>query len=264
LLLFHETRGNPRFSGSLPDLPELPGSPLRNVEDWHPRRHSIYGCHRGYGTTGRASVHNIKRVGARSILFGMPGINGCLSPIFVSIPNFGLVRAAGVNRGMGRANIGEKESIAARGNIGMKETESVSITEISAIAPELLAIYRASEYRVEDADPPFVMYVDQPCLDLVLFMKRHGAQRALFISAWNPASLPRSEAENQAAQEDLEVNLKTWGYRVFHGIGEDPMGGGAPVSRAAVRLACVKHAASVQSEPGSNSSVHILFLTQKT
>ena len=34
--------------------------------------------------------------------------------------------------------------------------------------------------------------------------------------------------------------------------------------RAAVRLACVKHAASVQSEPGSNSSVHILFLTQKT
>ena len=30
--------------------------------------------------------------------------------------------------------------------------------------------------------------------------------------------------------------------------------------RAAVRLACVKHAASVQSEPGSNSSVQILKL----
>ena len=29
--------------------------------------------------------------------------------------------------------------------------------------------------------------------------------------------------------------------------------------RAAVRLACVKHAASVQSEPGSNSSVQYLF-----
>ena len=29
--------------------------------------------------------------------------------------------------------------------------------------------------------------------------------------------------------------------------------------RAAVRLACVKHAASVQSEPGSNSSVQSLF-----
>ena len=28
---------------------------------------------------------------------------------------------------------------------------------------------------------------------------------------------------------------------------------------AAVRLACVKHAASVQSEPGSNSSVQSLF-----
>ena len=29
---------------------------------------------------------------------------------------------------------------------------------------------------------------------------------------------------------------------------------------AAVRLACVKHTASVQSEPGSNSSVQSLFL----
>lgn len=32
---------------------------------------------------------------------------------------------------------------------------------------------------------------------------------------------------------------------------------------AAVRLACVKHAASVQSEPGSNSSVQSLFATRK-
>lgn len=31
-------------------------------------------------------------------------------------------------------------------------------------------------------------------------------------------------------------------------------------TRAAVRLACVKHAASVQSEPGSNSSVQFLLL----
>ena len=33
--------------------------------------------------------------------------------------------------------------------------------------------------------------------------------------------------------------------------------------RAAARLACVKHSASVQSEPGSNSSVQSLFLTQR-
>src|SRR5450830_1431176 len=45
----------------------------------------------------------------------------------------------------------------------------------------------------------------------------------------------------------------------------------ARLPRAAVRLACVRHAASVQSEPGSNSSVQSLFnviadrsLTQNT
>ncbi len=32
-------------------------------------------------------------------------------------------------------------------------------------------------------------------------------------------------------------------------------------TRAAVRLACVKHSASVQSEPGSNSSVQFLTIT---
>ena len=35
-------------------------------------------------------------------------------------------------------------------------------------------------------------------------------------------------------------------------------------SRAAVRLACVKHAASVQSEPGSNSSVQSLLSLEAT
>ncbi len=35
-------------------------------------------------------------------------------------------------------------------------------------------------------------------------------------------------------------------------------------SRAAVRLACVRHAASVQSEPGSNSSVQSLLKTRLT
>ena len=35
-------------------------------------------------------------------------------------------------------------------------------------------------------------------------------------------------------------------------------------TRAAVRLACVKHSASVQSEPGSNSSVQSLQITSNT
>ena len=40
-------------------------------------------------------------------------------------------------------------------------------------------------------------------------------------------------------------------------VRHSPAGASSP---AAVRLACVKHAASVQSEPGSNSSVQFLFL----
>ena len=38
----------------------------------------------------------------------------------------------------------------------------------------------------------------------------------------------------------------------------------ARLPRAAARLACVKHSASVQSEPGSNSSVQSVFFTTRS
>ena len=38
-----------------------------------------------------------------------------------------------------------------------------------------------------------------------------------------------------------------------------PLAAREQAPRAAVRLACVKHAASVQSEPGSNSSYYYIF-----
>ncbi len=92
------------------------------------------------------------------------------------------------------------------------------------IDPELLAIYRASNYRVDDADPPFVMHIDVLCTPLKALMQRYGHTSALFISAWNPGSIQRSDGENAVAQAHLEARLCAEGFRMFHGVGEDPGG----------------------------------------
>ncbi|NDU86858.1 MAG: DUF3293 domain-containing protein [Ferrovum sp.] len=95
----------------------------------------------------------------------------------------------------------------------------------SSISNELLTIYQGSDYRViDEGGGEFVMHIDVPCPELKALMVRQEAATALFISAWNPASVLRSDADNQAAQYQLEAQLKAQGNQVFYGIGEDPQG----------------------------------------
>ncbi len=103
---------------------------------------------------------------------------------------------------------------------------TVNTTEPTVISPELLAIYRGSDYRVTDeGGREFVMHVDQPSPTLGALMARYGARSAVFVSAYNPASEPRTEAENRAAQARLEQEVVAQGCRIFQGVGEDPDGG---------------------------------------
>ena len=69
------------------------------------------------------------------------------------------------------------------------------------------------------------MHVDQPSPTLGALMARYGARSAVFVSAYNPASEPRTEAENRAAQARLEQEVVAQGCRIFQGVGEDPDGG---------------------------------------
>lgn len=93
------------------------------------------------------------------------------------------------------------------------------------IEPGLLAIYKKSDYRVQDAScTPFVMHIDEPCEPLQALMRNSGAHSACFISAYNPRSEPRTEAENLRAQESLRQEVAGLGLRMLDGVGEDPGG----------------------------------------
>ena len=93
----------------------------------------------------------------------------------------------------------------------------------TAIEPDLLAIYKSSDYRVF-GDAPFVMRIGLVCPPLQDLLTQHAATGACFVSAYNPRSEHRSERENEMAQHRLRDEVAAAGWPFFEGVGEDPQG----------------------------------------
>jgi len=89
---------------------------------------------------------------------------------------------------------------------------------------DLLTTYRAAHYRVTGTAKPFVLRVAHRSAELASVHLANGANGSAFITAWNPQSVVRSEAENRASQKRLESELTAIGVRLVAGIGEDPAG----------------------------------------
>ncbi|PHK93278.1 hypothetical protein CR162_19360 [Pseudoroseomonas rhizosphaerae] len=93
----------------------------------------------------------------------------------------------------------------------------------SACTP-FLEIYRATLYHV--TNPPYCLTIRldgrrHPGLDRLL--GRHGARRAVFITAWNPWSRAAGLAANRRAQARLRARLREApGLRVLRGFGAWP------------------------------------------
>ena len=71
-------------------------------------------------------------------------------------------------------------------------------------AAELATAYAAAEYVVVLDGDALALRVGQPAIDLEAYAP---ASRYAFITAWNPASQPRSEGANEAADAPLVAQL---------------------------------------------------------
>ena len=96
---------------------------------------------------------------------------------------------------------------------------------MTALPPDLVDAYRRTEYRVADGSHAFALRVDEPSDSLRTCHAAFGVDCSAFITACNPRSVPRSDAENEAAMERLERTLEDDGYFVLQGRGVDPTGG---------------------------------------
>lgn len=76
---------------------------------------------------------------------------------------------------------------------------------------EFIAAYRATTYRLMRGDaPPIDLRIDQPSPELDAWLAAQGSDEAWFITAWNPQSIPQSDAANEAAGAELAQAVATY------------------------------------------------------
>ena len=93
----------------------------------------------------------------------------------------------------------------------------------SAIPASLIRAYEATDYRVLEP-APFIMKIGRRSLELEDLYRRTGARTATVITAWNPRSEKRTDAENDAAQANLIGDLERAGLAHLPALGADPKG----------------------------------------
>jgi len=90
------------------------------------------------------------------------------------------------------------------------------------IAPSLVKAYRNAHYFVHHGQEVYLLKVGEVNHALSTLMQSYGASSAAFLTAYNPYSQMRSEAENHAAHEKLLAELAQAGIETIDGLGTDP------------------------------------------
>lgn len=93
----------------------------------------------------------------------------------------------------------------------------------SSLEHELIAAYRAAQYRV-DHDPPFTLTVDVRSPALARLMRQLGHMSAMFITAWNPLGRRLPRDQNVLREQRLIEELRDAGLQWIPGAGSDPSG----------------------------------------
>ena len=91
----------------------------------------------------------------------------------------------------------------------------------SSIPASLIRAYEETDYRVL-APEPFTMKIGTRSRELAELYGQTGARTATVITAWNPRSEKKSDAENEAAQARLVADLDKAGLRHLPALGADP------------------------------------------
>lgn len=91
----------------------------------------------------------------------------------------------------------------------------------SVIDSDTIQAYLETEYRVH-AEPSFVLRIGQVSHELLAMHKASRVGSSAFITACNPFSQLRDEADNQTRQRELAAELARRGLKFLQGIGQHP------------------------------------------
>lgn len=84
--------------------------------------------------------------------------------------------------------------------------------------------YQRTNFCVDDGPRRLCFMAGSRSAKLEALLKRHGARRWAFITAWNPGSEPQSSGDNARRQRELRRIVDAGNYSALsgEGVGEDP------------------------------------------
>ncbi len=94
----------------------------------------------------------------------------------------------------------------------------------TSIAPEKIAAYKATHYRVGGSESTFVLRIGVPSRDLRRLYQATGQNSAVFVTAFNPYGTVQSDQANLAAHARLGDHIRSFTPHVIEGDGADPSG----------------------------------------
>lgn len=94
----------------------------------------------------------------------------------------------------------------------------------SEVSPELIAAYRATEYRGGCGPEAIVLRIDERSASLMSLFDSSGYRSAAFITAYNPSSRLESEDANRAAHARLRAALMRRTPHIIEGASANPAG----------------------------------------
>lgn len=105
--------------------------------------------------------------------------------------------------------------------------DCLTLRHIVLKASREMACWRAYEktrFCVHDGPRRLCFRAGSRSAKLEALLRRHETSTWAYLTAWNPASVELSRAENDARQHDLKRNLQAAGYKWLpgEGIGDDP------------------------------------------
>lgn len=124
----------------------------------------------------------------------------------------------------------------------------------SAVPYATTEAYLATEYRI-GGEWPLVLQIGQPNARLAALYLAQSAETAAVLTAWNPYSEAKPDAENHAAQARLIFSLNQLGLRHQPGHGADPTGKWHPEDSRLILGLDLATAASLGKKFGQNGFV---------
>lgn len=94
---------------------------------------------------------------------------------------------------------------------------------MDSISEDLLVAYRATHFHVF-SEQPFVLRIGEYSDELNELHKAAGVSSSVFITAFNPFSVPCSNEKNLRAQSRLIESINQLGLVSIEGEGKDPKG----------------------------------------